>query len=400
MELQVAIGDQAWECLVGAFPVQPRRSVKSMDDSICLKPIDRQVWDGLASSFNDLSYRQCGAYAEIAAHDTASTAEFFAFYRADELIGLASVRVKKVPLLPYGFAYLDSGPLTAREDSFSAELFGSCLDALTREFVVRRRLFLRIVPPHRAGRWSDDQAACLKTHGFQHSVWLDPSETLVLDLSRPLDEIHGSFDANYRRHLSKARRSNLEITRSDSLVDFDIFEPIFLDLVRKKGFKTRRGVSFFRRFQEKAHPDQRLVLHLAWHKGEPIAGHLGSFIGDMAVFLVGASNLTGRKFRASYLLHWAVIKHAKSSGNLFYDLGGIDLKKNSTVYTFKKRLSSRRVVERSYDLAQNPLTKQCVQILEFGYNKIRESIFSVRFFLPLIVQIVIQVQKEIIIIPA
>src|SRR6185437_15038383 len=107
-------------------------------------------------------------------------------------------------------------------------------------------------------------------------------------------------------------------------------------LIDRKRFSTRRDVTFFRRVQADEQVEQQLVVHLAWHDGELIAGHIGSFVGDTAVYLVGAATAKGRELRASYLLQWAVIEHAKSVGNSLYDLGGIDARANPSVYNFKK----------------------------------------------------------------
>src|SRR5262249_4365112 len=161
-----------------------------------------------------------------------------------------------------------------------------------------------------------------ETRGFHLLGSRRPHETFILELGKPLDDIRRGLDGKWRGHLSKAQRSNIEITRSTAApADFDRFEPMFLDLIQSKGFATRQDVACFRRVQEDAHAVELLVAHLAWHSGELIAGHIGSFVGDTAVYLLGASTAKGRELRASYLLQWAVIEYAKSRGNLYYDLG-------------------------------------------------------------------------------
>ena len=68
-----------------------------MSELTLAKTVDRQEWDTLTPLFNDLSYRQCGAYAEAAARDVGADSEFVAFFQAKELIGLANLRVKSLP---------------------------------------------------------------------------------------------------------------------------------------------------------------------------------------------------------------------------------------------------------------------------------------------------------------
>src|SRR5262249_14731276 len=108
------------------------------------KQLKAEEWDELAPIFSDLSYRQCRSYAEIAARDSGAKPEFVAILRSKEVIGVASPRIKTVPFVNIGIAYLDHAPMTVRQDEFSSETFVDCLDALIDEYVKRRHLTLRV----------------------------------------------------------------------------------------------------------------------------------------------------------------------------------------------------------------------------------------------------------------
>jgi hypothetical protein len=343
-----------------------------MANPVCIERLTRKEWDTLTPLFRDLSYRQCGSYAEAAAREMGAVSEFIGVFLAKKLVGLANVRVKMVPFVPLGVAYVNYGPLVTRRDEFSADSFGCCLDALRQEYVERRRLMLRIVPPLRGGKCLDAQTACLERRGFRPYLVHRLHETLILDLVNPIAEIRKNFDGKWRSDLSRAERSDVKVTRSVEPADFDYFEALFIDLAQRKGFTAHQDVAFYKRVQENEQATQQLVAHLAWHHGELVAGHIGSFVGDTAVYLLGAANSKGREVRASYLLQWAVIEHAKRVGNLFYDLGGIDQESNPDVYRFKKRLNGRRVAEIGpYELAPAPFTRRALHFLEAAYNGIR-----------------------------
>jgi hypothetical protein len=344
-----------------------------MASLVSTKLVRKDEWDNLTPLFSDLSYRQCASYAEAAARDIGAASEFVAFFHAEQLIGLANLRVKSVPFAPIGIAYSNYGPLTARGTALSVEHFGRCLDALVTNYVKHRGLILRIVPPLCGGQWLEAQASCLRAHGFQHFGG-QTHETLILDLAKPLSDIRKNFDGKWRNCLSKAERSCIEVTRTVAPADFDRFEPMFVNLSEKKGFATTQDVSFFRRVQQEASSSERLVAHLAWHDGELVAGHIGSFVGDTAVYLLGASSSDGRKLCAAYLLQWSVIEYAKSAGKLYYDLGGIDPRNNPNVYAFKKGLNGRHVIEiGGYEVAPNRPSRIAVHFLEAVYNRIRNK---------------------------
>jgi hypothetical protein len=351
-----------------------------------LRKLPRTEWDELASQFDDLSYRQCGSYAELAAKNVGAKCEFVGVFEGDGIIGLANVRIKTIPLLPLGIAYVNYGPLTARQGEFTADHFGRSLAAIAQEYVYRRRLMLRVVPPLSGGQWLSEQASCFDLHSFFPSKQQKPAETFILDLSKPLEEIRKKLDGKWRSDLSKAERSNLRITKASSPSAFDSFEPLFLELVEQKNFSAPQDVAFFREVQKKAEAYEQLVLHLAWHEDKVIAGHLGSFVGDTATYLLGAANSKGRDLRASFLLQWAVIQYAQSIGKTFYDLGGINLQANPNVHRFKQRLNGRHVAEIGpYELAPSTFRCAVLGFVEQIYSRqiLLRSIFKRQHMRPL-----------------
>ena len=343
-----------------------------------LKQLSRIEWDELAPQFSDLSYRQCGSYAEVAAQNVGAECEFVGVFAERELIGLANVRIKKIPFVPLGIAYVNYGPLTVRQDEFAAELFGRSLDVIAQEYVYRRGLMLRVVPPLGGGQWLRKQATCFDSRRFSPLQRQKPPETFTLDLAKPLSEIRKNLDSKWRSDLSKAEKSNVRITRTSSAVAFDTFEPLFVELVERKNFSVPQDITFFREVQKRAQPYERLALHLAWHNDDLIAGHLGSFVGDTATYLLGAANSKGRDLRASFLLQWTVIQYAQSVGKAFYDLGGVDIQNNPNVYRFKQRLNGRHVVEIGpYELAPSNFKQAVLAFVEqvyAGYKALRASL--------------------------
>jgi peptidoglycan pentaglycine glycine transferase (the first glycine) len=356
-------------------PGHKRRRLQITGVTQTIKHLTRREWDELAPLFDDLSYCQGGSYAEEAAKDVGAHLEFVAILQAESVVGLANIRVKQVPFSGIGVAYALHAPLSRQRHALSEDFFGYCLDALRAEYVERRGVILRIVPPVNGGYRLDAQAAVLEQRGFRRSNRHKAHETFLLDLTDSLSNIRETFDRKWRNHLSKAQRSNVDVTISETLASFDHFEPLLLDLIRKKGFTPpARDVAFFRRVQAGAERYERMAVHLALHDGELVAGNVTGLTGNTAVYLLGASNSEGRKLRASYLLQWAVIEHAKSLGKCYYDLGGIDEHGNPNVYRFKRGIMGRYVLENGcYESAAGTLTKPFFYLLENSYNFSRSA---------------------------
>lgn len=313
--------------------------------TITVKRLTEDAWDSLTPQFRDTSYRQIGSYAAAAARRVGAESELNGLFENETLIGLADVRVKKIPLTSLGIGYLSHAPVISRDGSFSAETFARCVEALRKEYVERRKLLLRVVPTLLGGNFQDAQAATLEALGFRQLARHKPRQTFLLDLTQPLSSLRKSADHHWRRNLSKSEKADIRITRSLDPNDFDLFERLFIELTKQKNFRANQDVSFFKEVQPSVPAEQKLVLHLAWHGQELVAGHLGSFVGDTAIYLLGAANAEGRDLRASYLLHWAVIEYARSAGNSYYDLGGIDQEQNPGVFRFKQGLNGRAVAD-------------------------------------------------------
>jgi lipid II:glycine glycyltransferase (peptidoglycan interpeptide bridge formation enzyme) len=251
------------------------------------------------------------------------------------------------------------------EGKFSEELFTACVNALQTEYVSKHNLVLRIDPPVHSSLSLESLDTVLKRQGFRVVRRPKVYETFLLDLSKPLEDLRRSVDAKWRSDLSRAERSDIVVTRTANASDFDKFEPLLQQLQQRKGFDSARDVAFFRRVQTKAAQYEQLMVHLAWYNCQLIAGHIGSFAGDGAVYLLGAAGQLGRDLRASYLLQWKVIEFAKSNGNLFYDLGGIDEVGNPQVYRFKKRINGRRATTvGGYDFAPSKFASRVLNLLE------------------------------------
>ena len=308
-----------------------------------IRRLKKSEWDEIAPSFRDLSYCQGGSYAQAAAEAANACSEFVAILRSGQIVGLANVRIKELTALRAGIAYVHRGPLVGRNGEFSNTDFGYCVDSLIAEYSEQRNLILRIASPFDGGQNTAGRIAALKQRGFRSSKRIQTNDTFILDLSNSLAIIRKNLDRKWRNHLSKAQRSNLHVTRSEGLIDFDHFEPLLLDLMRAKRFTSSQDTIFFRKVQIGAERYERMMVHLAWHNGAPVAGALTSFAGNTAVYLLGASNPDGRALRASYLIQWTVIEAAKALGNRFYDLGGVDQLANPGVYQFKKGLGGRLV---------------------------------------------------------
>src|SRR2546421_6459352 len=80
--------------------------------SLTVEPVGIDRWRDLFAQFADANYRQSWEYADATAARHRACVEHVAILGDRQVVGLAAVRIKKVPLIGGGIAYVSGGPLT------------------------------------------------------------------------------------------------------------------------------------------------------------------------------------------------------------------------------------------------------------------------------------------------
>jgi hypothetical protein len=301
--------------------------------------VDRGEWESSVRHFSDYSYRQSWAYGVALASKRGAVSEHVAIRRGGETIGLADVRIKSVPMIGGGLAFVSGGPLLGKvgNGGLDLERLDAAIDALVREFVHGRGLTLRIVAPVGLADENRCIAERLERAGFHRTDRGKPYRTVLLDIDRQLDEIRSSLHRHWRRHLNGAERNNLDVSFGTQLDRFEHVARMSDALRARKSFELDLDARFFADVQRKSSDQDLLLVGLVSQNGTPVAGNITAVQGDKPVYLVGASTDAGRNSKASYLMHWRTIELLRERGVPWYDLGGIDPVANPGVTSFKLR---------------------------------------------------------------
>jgi hypothetical protein len=319
-------------------------TVADTTSQIVIEPVDRTAWEAWSREFADHNYRQTWSYGTELAQRQKAMSEHVAIRADGELIGLANVRIKRVPIIGGGLAYISGGPLTRRGDENDLERLSQCLQALREEFVDRRGLMLRILGSLGSAAWNAAAAGVFESVGFLRSVTKPTYRTLVLDVSKSLAQIRAGFASNWRNHLRQAEAKNLTTRHATDSASFRQFEQLFTSFVARKELSVPLGATFYSRVKRGSGAGDGLSVAIAEDRGQPLAGIMLSILGDTCVYLLGATEEAALKAKAAYLLQWSAIQRAREFGVRWYDLGGIDPINNPGVYDFKKGMGGGDVV--------------------------------------------------------
>jgi hypothetical protein len=344
---------------------------------ITVARLERAEWDSCAAAFADHSYRQTWAYGVRLAEKRGAASEHVAIRRGNETLALADVRIKLLPVIGGGLAYVSGGPLVrAFEDPFDElDRFDAAVDALTREYVHGRGLTLRIVAPIGLPEHNEAVADRLRAAGFSRAAHGDEYRTVLLDVDRPLDELRASFHKHWRRHLNAVLRNDgLEMTFGTGPERFEVVDRMSAATRARKGYELDLDAGFYADVQRELSEPDELVVGLVLKDGAPVAANITSLHGDTAVYLIGASTEEGLGVKAGYLMHWRTIELIRERGLPWYDLGGIDPEANPGVTSFKLRTNGADVTAAGpFDLAPSGLRGHVAGWAERAYLRAKRA---------------------------
>jgi hypothetical protein len=309
------------------------------DDRVEVGAVASTNWYGCIAEFKDANLYQVW-------HDGASGGRFgsadrVALTRGGVLIGAAEVRLMRLPLLRGGLAYVLWGPLSRRVEDANPAAFRQAVRALREEYAGRRGMVLRINPRLVV----EEDGACIQTladEGFSPVSHVRATRSLLVDLTRDIDELRRDLDKKWRNCLSKAERSGVTISSGTGLELFDDFTAVYERMLARKQFAPSADIGKHRKLQQSLPAHLQMQMVIAYEDGRPCAGAIYSAVGDTAVYLFGATDEQGMQTSAAYLVQWTIVQALKASGVRRYDLNGVDPDRNPGTYHFKCGLSGKK----------------------------------------------------------
>ena len=331
---------------------------------ILIKEInDKAFWNRNMQDFDDANIYQTWNFALLVQNE--KIVKHFAIYSNQDLIGLVKVRIRTVPILNRGIAYILNGPIwQKRNQENNIQMLADIFVALREEFAVKQQLVLRIQPYIFSDIVSNFDF--IENLGFKRIEKIRRYQTLVLYLDKELDEIRKGFKQKWRNCLNQSERNDLEICEGNDQQLYNDFLGIYNQMLARKNFKENVDPYKMGKMNEALDDAYKKKIFVVYKDNIPVASIVGSAIGNTGIYLLGASNEIGMKNKASYLMQWEMIKWLKQRGCLRYDLGGINKDDNPGGYHFKSGITDQEVLGMgTFESYNNRLSKQIVSFGEF-----------------------------------
>lgn len=193
---------------------------------------------------------------------------------------------------------------------------------------------------------------------------LQPQKTLILDLTKPIEEIRKRIVYSRRQGMNFSEKNGVQISNSDSPEYFDIFT----SLIKKTG--TRQGFGIFDaghyRNILKFMPSEVFV---AKQENNNLAAAQVIFWENTATYLHAGSDDLNKKLRAPDLLIWKIIEESKNRGFQRFDFWGVDEKLWPGVTSFKKSFGGEEI---QYGKARIIINNRLKFLIYNLYKKLRK----------------------------
>lgn len=310
--------------------------------TLVLRPVSEEDWPEVARRFTDLTFEQSLTYGQAAAARIGGAAEFVALNDAQGLtVAAACIRIKCVPGMKRGIAWIASGPLTERQgvpDPKPEEL-RALLVALAAH-VHRAGHILRLRLPAIAGHNPPELDALAADAGFLPTDRAPGYHSVAIDLAQDEEALMAALHGKWRNPLRNVLKAGLEVDRAPIAELADRFHVLYQEVQQAKGFRPDIPPEFFYPLKG---PDFDHEVLIARKDGTDLAGITLGRVGATATYLFGATTDAGRKLNAGHFLMWQAILRCRLLNLRWFDLGGIDMNDNPSVARFKLRTGGREV---------------------------------------------------------
>jgi hypothetical protein len=312
--------------------------------SVEIDRIDKPHWHELLKEFDDATFYQTWSYGDK--FWGTRNASHVILRHEGRVVSLAQLRILRYPVLHRGAAYLNWGPLWRRKgEGDNRAHFRSMLRALFNEYVLKRNYALRILPKVFDTPENDEIRNIFLEERYACSP--DSLRTFVVDLRPSIEEIRQNLHRSWKRSLKFAEEQDLEVFEAKDREQFALVAALNKEMRDRKQFYGG-DVGGALEVNSDLPQELRLKILLCSHKGETIAALGWSNMGKVCLPIVSGTGDKALQFKASFLLFWGMVQHAKENGAAFCDTAGVHEKRNPGSYFFKKGLAGKDAQEVTY----------------------------------------------------
>lgn len=342
--------------------MENKREYKLAGGLVCaVDAMTPELWNDNLAKFSDASYSQTWQWNS----EMSRRVSTLVIFEEGSVIAAAILRILTIPVLRTGFAYLGSGPMwQLRDKEPDLNVLRLMLNALRDEYARSRGLLLQIAPYIYENDENYNQIVSLiqeEKFCLKNSV----SRTLILDLLPSESELRRNLHSKWRYHLSYSERQGFRISEGTDSKQMLVFRELYKEMLHRKQYENQVNIRTVERIQSSLPEHLKFRIFICSLEGVPMSGTVMFITGRKGYYYLGATGDQATKNKASYFMHWSIVKWMKAHGVMSYDLGGCNPEKVPGTYRFKAGLCGK-----------DPVLYHRIGIIEASGNRAVKVLFN------------------------
>jgi lipid II:glycine glycyltransferase (peptidoglycan interpeptide bridge formation enzyme) len=292
----------------------------SEEVSVPSSPSDRwKAWDDFLETTPHTGFMQSSWWADFRA--AYEYQHFAAILKAQGAIVGGAVVLKHSYAPESCFYYIPEGPVLPDDESSAGEIFEAVLETIEsrRKTETQTVSHLRIEP--RLDRMPGFLSGFRTIAPFADR-YMEQRLSLCIDLRSSEPAILAQMKPKGRYNIGVAQRLGVRVVEDNSAQGLRDFLGIYGETVCRKAIKSKPA-KYFKRLLSILTSVQKGSLFFAEYQGLRLAAAMVVYFGPRASYLFGGSVALHRRVMAPYLLHFEIMRKAKSMGHEWYDLWGV-----------------------------------------------------------------------------
>lgn len=275
-------------------------------------------WDSFLLQARDYNVFQSYAWGEYKKKFCWTPLRFIATNKAQGVVGMVQILVKKLPF-GFGIGWAPGGPILR----FNASMeFSSVVSMLLKRLHEQYpRLLIRF--------HSHEQHDCLSAYEFRRAckrplLKINSGFTVLINLKDSNADLQRAMTAKHRYYVKKAKLSRIDWVSGvtdESISDLiDVHRQMVLSKAIPSTSVNHQSLVLLREVLG----DENITILTGFIMGRPVTSCLTYDFGRRSIYMIAATNESGRKVNAAYAMIPELLLHLKKKGIEVFDFGGID----------------------------------------------------------------------------
>lgn len=329
--------------------------------------ISEAEWNKVILDFNDSSFYHTYSYGKIVWGERQLS--HLVLKHNGEVVGVAQLRIKCIPILKIGIAYMLNPCWKKKGKEFNYTHLINLLRALKIEYVNKRKLYLNI-NARNVEENKSDIIDIYKKENF--NIKKDDITPVIINLNKPIDKLFKNLGRGWRDTLKRSKKIEHEYIdgTSDDLANIAI--ELILEMKRRKNYAEFGTMEDLIRVSKDLPEDNKLHFIFTYYENEPVSMIGFTKTKPVGQLLVAATGNRALKLKANHPIYWKMIEYYKNNNYKFCDLGGSSKSKNPGGHYFKTGLAGKNRFENKY-LGKFVLCESILNLIAFNaVFKLRE----------------------------